>query len=41
MRGAVVYISSNREKPAFEEKIIQDMLSKKAIFLCLVSLKSP
>ena len=29
MKGAVVYISSNREKSEFEEKIIQDMLSKK------------
>jgi len=29
MKGAVIYISSNREKPEFEEKIIKDMLSKK------------
>lgn len=29
MKGAVIYISSNREKPEFEQKIIDDMLSKK------------
>lgn len=29
MKGAVIYISSNREKPEFESKIIKDMLSKK------------
>lgn len=29
MRGAVVYISSNREEYGFENKIILDMLSKK------------
>ena len=29
MRGGIIYISSNREKPEFENKIIQDMLSKK------------
>ena len=29
MRGAIVYISSNREHPEFENKIITDMLSKK------------
>lgn len=28
-KGAIIYISSNREKPEFENKIIQDMLSKK------------
>ena len=27
--GAIIYISSNREKPEFENKIIGDMLSKK------------
>lgn len=29
MKGAVIYISSNREKPEFENRIIRDMLSKK------------
>lgn len=29
MRGAVIYISSNREKPEFEEKVIDDMCFKK------------
>ena len=29
MNGAIIYISSNREKPDFERKIISDMLSKK------------
>jgi hypothetical protein len=29
MTGAVIYISSNREKPEFEKKIVADMLSKK------------
>ena len=29
MKGGIIYISSNREKPEFENKIIQDMLSKK------------
>lgn len=29
MQGGIIYISSNREKPEFEGKIIQDMLSKK------------
>lgn len=29
MRGGIVYISSNREKPEFESKIIADMLSKR------------
>ena len=29
MKGGIVYISSNREKPKFEQKIIKDMLSKK------------
>ena len=29
MNGAVIYISSNREKPEFEDKIIKDMLEKK------------
>ena len=28
MRGAVIYISSNREKPEFEEKILMDMVKK-------------
>jgi len=29
MKGAVIYISSNREKPEFEQKIVEDMLNKK------------
>lgn len=29
MKGAIIYISSNREKPEFEQKIVQDMLNKK------------
>jgi len=29
MKGAIIYISSNREKPEFENKINLDMLSKK------------
>jgi len=29
MRGGIVYISSNREKPEFEQKITQDMLAKR------------
>ena len=28
-KGAIIYISSGREKPEFEDKIIKDMLSKK------------
>lgn len=28
-KGAIIYISSNKEKPEFEAKIIKDMLSKK------------
>ena len=28
-KGAIIFISSNREKPEFENKIIQDMLNKK------------
>jgi hypothetical protein len=29
MKGAVIYISSSREKPEFENKIIKDMMEKK------------
>lgn len=29
MKGAIIYISSNREKPLFEQRIIADMVSKK------------
>lgn len=29
MKGAIVYISSNREKKEFEERIVNDMISKK------------
>lgn len=29
MKGGIIYISSNREKPEFGNKIIQDILSKK------------
>jgi len=29
MKGAIIYISSNRETPEFEYKIIEDMMSKK------------
>jgi len=29
MQGAIIYISSNREKPEFENKIVEDMLEKK------------
>jgi len=29
MKGAIIYISSNREKPEFEKAIVDDMLSKK------------
>jgi len=29
MKGAVIYISSNKEKPEFEKKVVEDMLSKK------------
>ena len=29
MKGAIIYISSNRENPKFEQRIIDDMLSKK------------
>lgn len=29
MKGAIIYISSNRERPEFEQAIIEDMLSKK------------
>jgi len=29
MKGAVIYISSNRENPKFESKIIEDMLGKR------------
>jgi len=29
MKGAIIYISSNREDPAFEEKIIKDIVLKK------------
>ena len=31
MKGAIVYISSNREKPEFENMIVQDMISKKGL----------
>ena len=29
MKGAIIYISSNKENPEFEQRIIADMLSKK------------
>lgn len=28
MKGAVIYVSSNREKPSFEHKVIDDMMEK-------------
>jgi hypothetical protein len=29
MKGAVIYISSNREHPEFERRVVEDMISKK------------
>jgi len=38
MKGAIIYISSNREDPKFEEKIIADMMSKKGdLDVCAVT----
>lgn len=29
MKGAIIYISSNREKPEFESRVVEDMLEKR------------